>query len=351
MPHLERLGWDFSFWTPSPGPLRDEIEERGHPASGEPRLLRYAWRPLKSPPGVMARARSVPGYLRRFRHWVERQRPDVVHANTSLLLPEAVVAHRGGYPVLIHVHEVLERSGRGRVAAWILRAASDEVVVPSQAAARALEDAGVPHPRVIRNGVPLPEGTSRSRASDERTTIVGTVATVSPRKGSGLFLAASRLVRQARPEVEFRMVGPLAQEPDRAWAQALTAAARDEGVRWSTTADVFGELARWDVFVLPSRQDPFPLVVLEAMAAELPVVATRVGGIPEQVVSGTGILVPPDDVKALSDAILDLVRRPEERARLGAAGLEHVARELSLERQATSMDEAYRASIARAAPQ
>jgi glycosyltransferase involved in cell wall biosynthesis len=293
----------------------------------------------------VARARSVPGYLRHFRRWIETERPALVHANTLLLLPEATVAHRADLPVVVHVHEILERSRRGAIAARALRAVADSVVVPSHASAAALARAGVTSARVVHNGVPLLRAAPR-RPHRPGLTVIGTVATVSPHKGSDLFLEACRRVRSAVSDVEFRMVGPLAEEPDRAWAEAQVAAARGEGIRWTTTDDVFDELADWDLFVLPSRQDAFPLVVLEAMAAGLAVVATRVGGIPEQVTPGTGVLVAPEDVDALARTIVDLVRHPDERRRLGAMARDRVARDLSLERQAALMDEAYRLAIA-----
>lgn len=76
---------------------------------------------------------------------------------------------------------------------------------------------------------------------------------------------------------------------------------------------------RADLFVFPSRSDLFPLVNLEAMAAGTPVVSTTVGGIPEQVGSEAGVLVEPEDATALEDAVEELVRDDERRARLAAA--------------------------------
>ena len=80
-------------------------------------------------------------------------------------------------------------------------------------------------------------------------------------------------------------------------------------------------LEQFDVFVLPSARDAMPLVVLEAMANSIPVVATRVGGVAEVVGDGeTGVLVPPDDIDALRAAIVRLLADPALRERMGAAG-------------------------------
>jgi glycosyltransferase involved in cell wall biosynthesis len=106
--------------------------------------------------------------------------------------------------------------------------------------------------------------------------------------------------------------------PDRAAVEAeLAGAAELLGER----SDVPELLAAADVFVLPSRSEGLPLSVIEAMAAGLPVVASRVGGVPELVAGGeTGMLVPPGDPEALAAALRALLDDAERRRALGAAG-------------------------------
>ena len=97
---------------------------------------------------------------------------------------------------------------------------------------------------------------------------------------------------------------------------------------------------------MPSRSDPFPLAVLEAMSAGVPVVGSRVDGIAEQLAGGAGVLVEPGDPWALADAILTLHADPERRRILGLRGRERALSLYSLERQAESLARAYRAAMA-----
>jgi glycosyltransferase involved in cell wall biosynthesis len=96
--------------------------------------------------------------------------------------------------------------------------------------------------------------------------------------------------------------------------------------------DMRARLAQVDVLVQPSRADNLPLAILEAMASGIPVVGTRVGGIPELVVDGeTGLVVEPDDPAALAAALDSLARSPQRRHELGERGRERAAEHFSAE--------------------
>jgi glycosyltransferase involved in cell wall biosynthesis len=112
-------------------------------------------------------------------------------------------------------------------------------------------------------------------------------------------------------------------------------------------------LAAAEVFVMPSVRDErgnidgLPVVVLEAMAAGVPVVATAVAGMPLAVRDGeTGVLVPEKDPRALAEAVTGLLDRPERARALGRAGRERVARELNWAAVARVHDRIYRQAAA-----
>jgi glycosyltransferase involved in cell wall biosynthesis len=114
---------------------------------------------------------------------------------------------------------------------------------------------------------------------------------------------------------------------------------------WRGHHDLPHALAACDALVLPSVNDSYPQAPLEAMAVGLPVIATESGGFPFVVNLDpdrpTGWLVPPDDERALSDALIEAVNRPEERSRRGEAALAHARTHLSWSGRVDGFEAAY----------
>jgi D-inositol-3-phosphate glycosyltransferase len=114
---------------------------------------------------------------------------------------------------------------------------------------------------------------------------------------------------------------------------------------WRGHEDLPEGLGACDALVMPSVNDSYPQTPLEAMAAGLPVLATRSGGFPSMVnldpARPTGWLVPPDDVDALAEALVAVVDDPAERARRGAAALDHARTELSWAGRVAGVEHAY----------
>lgn len=170
---------------------------------------------------------------------------------------------------------------------------------------------------VIHNGW---SGTPRPRESDPLHPTVVCVANLRAEKNHETILRAFAATRGVVPEARLVLVGdgPRAKEL-RVVVERL--GLRD-AVRFAGAVDdVWSELAAADVFALSSAFEPLGIVVMEAMAAGLPVVATAVGGIPELVQPGvTGELVPVGDVEGMAAALIRLLTHTEDRTRMGEAG-------------------------------
>ena len=149
--------------------------------------------------------------------------------------------------------------------------------------------------------------------------LVVTVANLRPEKGYDTLLDAARLVLDRGAPVRFVSVGQGSEEE----AMAERHRALGLGDRFTFLGqreDVLRLLVAADVFVLPSRQEGLPVVLMEATSVGLAIAATAVGGVPQVLTDGVdGLVVPPDSPAALADAIVRLVEDPELRTRLGAA--------------------------------
>ena len=162
-----------------------------------------------------------------------------------------------------------------------------------------------------------------------------------PRKGFDLLVNAWAGVAREHPEWRLRVLGSGAQ---RAELEAAVAAAglTDVVTFAGFTPDLAGELAAASMFVLSSRSEGFPMVVLEAMAAGLPVVAFDCPTGPRELVDDgvTGLLVPRRDTAALAAAVSRVAADPDLRHRMGAAAIER-ARLFDAESVATRWEQVF----------
>ena len=165
---------------------------------------------------------------------------------------------------------------------------------------------------------------------EERAVIV--IANLIPYKGHHDFLKAARRVKDRIPEATFWLVGE-----DRGIQKDLEIEAQNLGLSESVLfmgqrSDIPSLLAASDLFVLPSHEEGFSNVILEAMAAGLPVVATEVGGNSEAVADGeTGWLVPPRNPSAMAGKIVDLLSDPGKATSWGILGKGKVKKHFTIE--------------------
>jgi glycosyltransferase involved in cell wall biosynthesis len=210
---------------------------------------------------------------------------------------------------------------RVRLRAEALLSRIGVTVVPSHALARFLAARGFPGDRlrVIPNAVAVRRGAPMER---DGALVVGTAAVLKPHKGIDVLIDASaRVTGDLRLEI-------FGDGPSRG---ELEARAREAGipVRFhGYVADASSRFGELDVFALASWAENLPMAILEAMAWALPVVATRVGGVPELVVDRvTGLLVEPGDRDGLAAALETLCRDRPLRTALGTAGAQRVSAE------------------------
>ncbi len=192
---------------------------------------------------------------------------------------------------------------------------------------------GIPPAKIttILNGVDTEFFCPAPAGSQSDSQVILSVARLVSDKDHDTLVAAFSQVCATFPKAELWLVG---DGPRREAIQAKVrqSLAPDRVRLWPGQPDIRPFLHQASLFVLSSHYEALPNVVLEAMAAGLPVVATRVGGLPEAVVPGrTGWLVPPADAPALAAALGQLLENPEARQAMGRAGRERALRKFSME--------------------
>ncbi len=296
-------------------------------------------------------------YTRRLRRLVKEQRFDLVHAHIYASAAASALATLGtGVPLVVTEHT--EGAWQGRrahlVSRLIYRRAHRMIAVSSPIRGRLIERDGV-HPKkisLIPNAVIPASDTSPGTSSalpDEwrEGPLIGVVARLQPEKGIANFLKAAARISSSCPSARFLVVGdgPLREE--------LLRLVDRLGIRGRVhflghRADARALIGLLDVLVVPSLTEGTPLIVLEAMAGGVPVVASAVGGIPDQVRHGKeGLLVPPADPAALGDAVLELLRDPDRARRLGEAGRRRADSEFAHATMVGRIEAVYGAALGR----
>ncbi len=292
-------------------------------------LLDRANVPVRALLGRLVKRRVSVTYAREIGRLVRDQRFDVVHAHIYASAAASALATLGtGVPLVVTEHT--EGAWQGRrahlVSRLICRRARRVIAVSSPIRRRLIERDGVSPEKIslVPNAViPAPDTLPRSPDAPpegwHEGPLVGVVARLQPEKGIANFLKAAARISSSCPQARFLVVGegPLRGELLRlADSLGLGERMRFLGHR-ADARDLIGLL---DVLAVPSLTEGTPLTVLEAMAAGVPIVASAVGGIPDQVTHDReGLLVPPDDPVALGDALLEVLQDPGRARRLGEA--------------------------------
>jgi glycogen synthase len=281
--------------------------------------------------------------LRLVREW----RPHVVHLHTAMLWYVAEALRRQtATPLVYHVHSVdrAEYELGNEPNQWLAHSEAQEAAIDAadrliaiSESERALLEQYYPHARrrvrVAGNGIedsPLARRSSARRPGSAAPVVLYSGRQVE-RKGIRELLAAVPHVLAGAPATRFVLAGgpPAVSGAELAaqWLAPEHAAIRDRlhFTGWLPPAGVAEQYAAAHVLVVPSRYEPFGMVVLEGMLHGLPIVAADVGG-PAEILhhERTGLLFPPRDVAGLARVILRLVKDPELRHRIGQAAAREV---------------------------
>jgi glycosyltransferase involved in cell wall biosynthesis len=178
------------------------------------------------------------------------------------------------------------------------------------------------------------------------TLLVGSIGQICPRKDQFRLVQAMYEVVRRFPAAKLLIVGPLA-EPNEYLNAVRAEVARlnlQDVVRWpGERRDIREILSALDLLVLSSIEETLPLVILESMAAGVPVVSTNVGGVSEMIEHGqTGLLVQPKDHHALAEGMLEAFEKPDRRANWSAAARARAVEKFSLALQVTKIEHVLR---------
>lgn len=269
----------------------------------------------------------------RFYRLLRTQRPTILHtwmfhANISGRL----IGKLAGVPLIISSERTMGQEGIFR--RWVDRSTvglTNSVVCVSQSVSRFAQDTiGLPVSKltVIPNGIDLDQydqllsqGEARGKFNlPKEALIVGAIGRPRPVKGYLYLVEAFARLADTYPAACLVFIGNGPDRPnliDKVRSLGL----EDRVIFLDDQTDIPGLLPAIDILAVPSLYEGMPNVVIEAMAAGVPVVATNVGGTQEVIINGeTGILVPPQDANALSEGISSLLQKPDLRRQIGLSG-------------------------------
>ena len=283
---------------------------------------------------VRVRLKIDPAAILKIARHIRREGIDIVHCHLSTsAINGALAARLAGVPSVSTVHGM---SGK------LSFLPSTHLIAVSGEVRRHLVGQGIHESRIsiVPNGIEVPDWSSDRRVQARKSLgipldvpVIGTTARLTELKGINHALYAVSQIREDMPNIRYVVFGDGQQREElQTIAQSLGIT---ENVMWmGYRNDVQNLLPALDIFLFPSLREAMGISIVEAMAAKIPTIATTIGGIPEVVTSDVGILVPPADPVAMSEAVISLLRDPAKRAELGSRAWERAQSEFSAQKMA-----------------
>jgi len=262
---------------------------------------------------------------------------DLVHSNSMKAhFISAIAAHRSGTPLISHVRDILEDRNARVITDLFLGTFADRIIAVSEAVAEQFKIAA-PRVKLVYNGINVEELSADVAACNRKAALkslglptaaktVVNIGQLSRWKGQSIFIRAAKEILKRVPDTHFLIVGgPIFGETD--YVKFLEQLASDLGMKERVhfvgeREGVVEVLTVADLLLhTPIKPEPFGRVIVEAMAADVPVVATRCGGIPEIIEDGgSGVLVETNNVMAAANAVCDLLMDEKRARRVSRAG-------------------------------
>ena len=338
---------------PFTGILESELQKIGVPVHLiEPIVFR---RSVMNPVGLAKLAANSAASLSKMRNLIRRGNFDLVHSNTGVVIGGAIAARLCGKPHIWHFREILNEFKQiWKLHEPLVNLTSAEVVCISKAVAEQFKSTNLKaKATVVYDGVPIPGQDSAKNARFPQGSIrLLTVGLLAPYKGQDVLIRTVKTLVDEGLDVELTIVGDVFGGQVK-YRDALVDMVAEMGLVKKVKFEGFCEdvepyFEKSDVFILPSgRPEGLGLVVLEAMAHRMPVIATEGGGVNEIISDGeNGILVESGNHLAIVAAVKKLAAENEFAKSLSDKGYMTVVERFALEHMIENLTRIYRRALA-----
>lgn len=351
-------GEDVSVILPYSGTLSDALESSGVRCIFIPGLAVVERSAFKSLAGLVSFCFRLPVSVFRIISLIRKIRPDIIHSNTSVMLPSALAAKLCRIPHIWHIREFYsDFPSFWKMYQRVMAFCSSRIICVSTPVQMQFAETSRRKTIVLHNGFPADEFSSvnparvaafRNEHDLTAPKLAGVIGRLKlKRKGQETFIAAALQIAAKHPDVQFVLIGSAfpGNESHEEELRRLASPLGDQVCLTGDVEDIKAAYAALDVVVMPSGMpEPFGGVVVEAMAMSRPVIATSIGGSPEQINDGkTGILFPPDDAGALAEALDRLLSDTVLAKAMGSAGRSRFENKFEFEPFFRKMKDIYKA--------
>ncbi len=309
---------------------------------------------------------DVTGYFHPVIAWklsqlIRREDIDIIHCQHSKDLATVVPAmklSRKSVPIVLSKRVGSYISKKDIFHQFTFRHVSRVLAVSRVIAENIIQTTPIDHQRVsvLHDAVDTdffsPENSDRNRmrgefGMTEKNTVVGFAGRFTPGKGHEQLLEAAAILRRKNPDVRFLVVGE-ASHGEQFYEHSMRSMAHDKNLQdivifTGFRKDIRDVMSAFDILAFPSHAESFGMVLIEAMAMELPVVSTNCDGVLDIVVEGeTGLYAHPRSGEELALALERFIRDPQLRTKMGKAGRRRVENNFSQKEQTKALDRIYR---------